>query len=146
VTPRQQVEEHPRGRVVRDGEIAARAIGHLGIESSRGSSTRGWLGGLRSLLAAHGRGEHLVIVPDGPRGPRYRAKRGIVQLARATGLPVIAFGAAARPVRRLGSWDRMQVPMPFARVVVASEPIVVSRQADTGAVSEARPAIGAPAA
>ncbi len=126
----------------RDAEIAARAIGHLGVRSSRGSSTRGWLGGLRGMLAAHGRGEHLVIVPDGPRGPRHRAKRGAVQLARATGRPVVAFGAAARPARRLGSWDRMQVPMPFSRVVVvASEPIVVSRRADAGAVGEARAAL-----
>jgi hypothetical protein len=47
-----------------------------------------------------------------------------VQLARATGLPLVAIGAAARPVRRLGSWDRMQIPVPFARVaLVMSAPV-----------------------
>jgi len=126
----------------RDAEIAARAVAHLGIDSVRGSSTRGWMGGLRALLEAHARGDHLVIVPDGPRGPRHRAKDGVVQLARATGRPVIAVGIAASPVRRLQSWDRLQLPLPFARVaVVAAEPIVVPRDADEGAMAAARAAV-----
>jgi len=92
----------------------------------RGSATRGWLGGLRGLLAARARGEDIVIVPDGPRGPRHEAKDGALQLARATGLPLVVVGAAAWPARRLGSWDRMVVPRPFARVaVVLSGPVVL---------------------
>jgi hypothetical protein len=102
----------------RDAEIAAQALRHLGIRAVRGSGTRGWLGGLRGLLAARGRGEDIVVVPDGPRGPRHRAKEGIVQLARGTGLPLMVVGAAARPVHRLGSWDRLQLPAPFARVAL----------------------------
>jgi lysophospholipid acyltransferase (LPLAT)-like uncharacterized protein len=108
----------------RDAEIAAQALRHLGIRAVRGSGTRGWLGALRGLLAARARGDDVVMVPDGPRGPRHRAKDGAVQLARATGLPLVAVGAAARPVRRLGSWDRMQIPVPFARVaLVMSAPV-----------------------
>jgi hypothetical protein len=108
----------------RDAEIAAQALRHLGIRAVRGSGTRGWLGALRGLLTARARGDDVVMVPDGPRGPRHRAKDGAVQLARATGLPLVAIGAAARPVRRLGSWDRMQIPVPFARVaLVMSAPV-----------------------
>lgn len=128
----------------RDAEIAARALRWLGIASVHGSSTRGWLGGLRGLLHARRRGSDLVIVPDGPRGPRHVAKEGAVQLARATGLPVVAFGAAAVPARRLGSWDRMQMPRPFARVaLVVSEPIAVAREADLPAQAAAHAAIAA---
>ena len=111
-----------------DAEIAARAVRRFGVGAVRGSSTRGWLGGLRGLLEARARGEDIAIVPDGPRGPRHLAKDGVVQLARATGLPMFAFGVAARPVCRLGSWDRMQIPWPFARVaIVVSEPVVLPR-------------------
>ena len=110
----------------RDAELAAQAMRRLGIHAVRGSSRRGWVGGLRGLLAACARGEDLVIVPDGPRGPRRQAKEGVVQLARATGLPLVVVGAAARPARRLGSWDRMQLPAPFARVaLVLRGPIVL---------------------
>ncbi len=110
----------------RDAEIAAQAMRRLGIRAVRGSATRGWLGGLRGLLAARARGEDIVIVPDGPRGPRHEAKDGALQLARATGLPLVVVGAAAWPARRLGSWDRMVVPRPFARVaLVLSGPVVL---------------------
>ena len=110
----------------RDAEIAAQAMRRLGIGAVRGSGTRGWLGALRGLLAARDRGDDIVVVPDGPRGPRRQAKEGIVQLARATGLPLVVVGAAARPARRLGSWDRMQIPAPFARVgLVMSAPVAL---------------------
>jgi len=115
---------YPRARVAimlswhRDAEIAAQAVRRLGIRAVRGSGRRGWLGALRGLLAAHARGELIAIVPDGPRGPRHHAQAGVVQLARATGLPIVVIGAAARPVRRLGSWDRLQLPAPFGRVAL----------------------------
>lgn len=110
----------------RDAEIAAQAVRQLGVRVVRGSTTRGGVGGLRGLLAADQRGDDLVIVPDGPRGPRRHAQRGVVQVASGTGRPIVAIGAAATPGRRLGSWDRMQLPLPFARVrLVVSEDITV---------------------
>jgi len=139
----------------RDAEIAAQALRWLGIRAVRGSATRGWLGGLRGLLAARARGEDILIVPDGPRGPRHQAKDGALQLARATGLPLVVAGAAAWPARRLGSWDRMVVPRPFARVaLVLSAPLALpadraaARAALEAALGEANAeaarAVGAP--
>ena len=133
----------------RDAEIAAQAVSRLGIRVVRGSDTRGWLGAVRGLLAARKRGEDIVIAPDGPRGPRHEAKDGAVQLARATRLPLLAIGAAAHPVRRMRSWDRMQLPRPFARVtLVMGPPIVLPEEKGAGgAVLEAAlAAVGAEAA
>jgi len=121
----------------RDAEIAAQTVRRLGIRAVRGSGTRGWLGALRGLLAAHARGELIAIVPDGPRGPRHRAQAGVVQLARATGLPIVAIGAAARPARRLGSWDRLQLPAPFGQVaLVLGAPLAVGAGGDEEALAE----------
>ncbi len=132
--PLMKVRVHPilRPRVVlswhRDGEVAAQAVRRFGVMASRGSATRGWRGAVRGLLAAHARGEDLVVIPDGPRGPRHRAQEGVVQLARATHTPVVAIGIAAAPVRRLRTWDRLMVPRPFGRVVLSlSAPIQVER-------------------
>ncbi|HZP41311.1 MAG TPA: DUF374 domain-containing protein [Candidatus Binatia bacterium] len=128
----------------RDAEIAARAVRWFGVDVVHGSSTRGWLGGLRGMLAAHEAGSDLLVVPDGPRGPRHVAKEGVVQLARATGLPVVPIGAAAAPRRRLRSWDRMQLPLPFARVaLVVGRPVHVARDADAAALAAAHAAVGA---
>jgi lysophospholipid acyltransferase (LPLAT)-like uncharacterized protein len=128
-----RVERRLRPRVMlswhRDGEIAAQAVRRFGVRVIRGSSTRGWFGALRGLVDANARGDDLVVVPDGPRGPRHEAKEGVVQLARVTGLPVVAVGLAAEPVTRFRSWDRMQLPHPFARVaIVLSEPVAVERR------------------
>jgi lysophospholipid acyltransferase (LPLAT)-like uncharacterized protein len=102
----------------RDAELAAQATRGFGVTFMRGSSTRGRIGAVRGLIDAHRAGEDLVVVPDGPRGPRHEAKPGVVQLGRATRVHVVPIALAAAPCRRLGSWDRMQVPLPFARVMV----------------------------
>jgi lysophospholipid acyltransferase (LPLAT)-like uncharacterized protein len=101
---------------------------------------------VRGLLAANARGEDLVVVPDGPRGPRHEAKEGVVQLARATRLPVVAIGIAAAPAHRLRSWDRMQVPRPFARVaLVLGAPIPIGRDDAAGALAAVQAALEATA-
>jgi lysophospholipid acyltransferase (LPLAT)-like uncharacterized protein len=70
-------------------------------------------------------------VPDGPRGPAERVQPGVVALAALTGAPVVPFGFAARPARRLHSWDRFMVPLPFARAaVVFGAAAMVPREAD----------------
>ena len=60
----------------------------------------------------------MAIVPDGPRGPARRLQGGIVALAATTGAPIVPVGVAARPARRLASWDRFMVPAPFGRCAV----------------------------
>jgi lysophospholipid acyltransferase (LPLAT)-like uncharacterized protein len=115
----------------RDGALISQAIRPFGIDVVYGSSTRGWVGGLRGLLEAHGRGRDLAVVPDGPRGPRCRAKSGAVQLARATGAPIYpaAFSASRRLVLRK-SWDWLTIPAPFSRVhYVVADPIRVAADA-----------------
>src|SRR5262249_42240431 len=102
----------------RDAELGAQAARRFGVHFVRGSSTRGAIGAVRALIASHRAGEDLVLVPDGPRGPRHEAKVGVVQLGQATGACIIPIALAAAPCRRLASWDRMQVPFPFARVAI----------------------------
>ena len=93
------------------GKIISRVIRRFRIISVRGSSTRGWVTGLKGMVEAHQAGYDLIIVPDGPRGPRYQAKPGVLQLARATGAPVypVTYGAAWKTT--VGSWDRLLIPL-----------------------------------
>jgi lysophospholipid acyltransferase (LPLAT)-like uncharacterized protein len=123
----------------RDGELISRAVRPLAIETVRGSSTRGWAGALKGMLRAYRDGANLAFAPDGPRGPRWTAKSGVVQVARATGAVIVPVGAAARWSRRLGSWDRLVVPLPGSRVVYrAGTPLAVPADADAGMVETLR--------
>lgn len=82
----------------RDGELVSRTVRRFGIESVRGSSSRGWLGGVKGILKAARSGRDIAITPDGPRGPRSKAQMGVIQIARAAGLPIfpLAFGASKK--------------------------------------------------
>lgn len=89
----------------RDGELIARTVMRFGIDSVRGSSTRGWLGGVKGLLNEIKKGKDIAITPDGPKGPRFQAQMGIIGLAKITGLPIIpmTFGASKKKPLRVGT-------------------------------------------
>ena len=114
-----------------DGEYIARVIERLGYVPIRGSSSRG---GQRALLemqtyVSSGMGAAFTI--DGPRGPRYVAKRGPIQLAKATGIAITPFYVAVERKWVLNSWDRSVIPIPFSRALVQVAPkIYVPRDAD----------------
>lgn len=115
----------------RDGRLMADFARRFGLEVVRGSTSRGGAEALRELARAVRAGEDVAVVPDGPRGPARRLQAGIVALAAATGAPIVPVGVAARPARRLGSWDRFMVPWPFARcAVVFGSVLEVKRGAD----------------
>jgi hypothetical protein len=115
----------------RDGELVARWVTRFGLSVVRGSSSRGGAGALRALAVSVRAGHDVAVVPDGPRGPRERLQAGVVVLAAATGAPIVPLAFAARPARRLASWDRFLVPAPFARAaVVFGKPAMVPRGAD----------------
>jgi lysophospholipid acyltransferase (LPLAT)-like uncharacterized protein len=103
----------------RDGELASRLLGAWGVATVRGSATRGAVGVFLRLVDAFRHGHNLAVLPDGPRGPRYVAKPGVVHLAKALGAPIYPMAYAASRVRYLRSWDRLRIPLPFARVVIA---------------------------
>ena len=115
----------------RDGELVARWVTRFGMRVVRGSSSRGGAAALRELTAAVRAGEDVAVVPDGPRGPSERVQPGVIVLAALTGAPVVPFGFAARPARRLASWDRFMVPLPFARAAaVFGKPLAIARDAE----------------
>lgn len=123
----------------RDGEIATRTMQRWGIHSVRGSASRGAVGGFLQLLRAYRDGYSLALVPDGPRGPRYEAKAGIIHLARATGAPLYPVTYAASRKVELRSWDRLIIPLPFARVrFIVGEPLLVPRHATDDEVETLR--------
>jgi lysophospholipid acyltransferase (LPLAT)-like uncharacterized protein len=80
----------------RDGEIIARVFDYYGVESSRGSSTRGGTAAMRDLIRSARDGKNIVLTPDGPKGPARVAKEGVVVAAQATGLPIVPIAFAAK--------------------------------------------------
>jgi lysophospholipid acyltransferase (LPLAT)-like uncharacterized protein len=122
-----------------DGQLIAHTIRHFGFASIAGSTRRGGVAALRAILRGLERGESLGITPDGPRGPRMRASIGVVDIARASGVPMVPLAFSTSRRRVLGTWDRFVVALPLSRgVFVWGSPIEVPRDADAAAREAAR--------
>ena len=98
----------------RDGGLLARILELYGVEPVRGSSSRRGPQALRELISWGERGYDLAITPDGPRGPRYHVQEGVISTAQITGLIIVPVVYHLNWKFQLKSWDRFQVPLPFA--------------------------------
>ena len=103
----------------KDGDILSWVLRGMGLETARGSSSRG---GLSALLEAARRmreaGLCACITVDGPRGPRHKAKPGAVFLACRLGAPIVPIRLFMERAKTFHSWDRFQLPLPFSRVTM----------------------------
>ncbi len=99
----------------RDGGFLAAILECFRVQPVRGSTSRRGPQALLELTTWAGRGYDLAITPDGPRGPRYVVQEGTMSLAQVTGLPIVPFSFYAGWKLQVKSWDRFQIPLPFAR-------------------------------
>jgi lysophospholipid acyltransferase (LPLAT)-like uncharacterized protein len=103
----------------KDGSIMARTLELLGYQVFRGSSSRGGARGLIGLIRAVKDGSQAALAVDGPKGPIYEVKPGIVELARKAGMPVIPVRARCDSAWFIPkAWNRSYLPKPFARLEV----------------------------
>jgi lysophospholipid acyltransferase (LPLAT)-like uncharacterized protein len=115
-----------------DGEIIARTTEHWGAFTARGSSTRGGKKAMKRLLKYVRLHFHPLITPDGPLGPVYEVKEGVVALAKLTGLPIVPVAYDTPSKWVFSSWDGFMVPKPFARVHLDyGKPIYIERDMST---------------
>lgn len=109
----------------KDGAIVAAIMKRFGIGNVRGSSNKR---AAQALVECRRRlldGTDIGISPDGPRGPVYVPAPGVIQLARLTKRPLMPVQVHYSRKWRLKSWDRFQIPKPFALVTVTVLPPVM---------------------
>lgn len=132
-----------------DGSLIGRVLSFFGVRLIRGSSQhrkpgksskqRGGAQALKAALETLQRGKHVVITPDGPRGPRMRVNGNIIAIAQKTGAPIIPVAFASSRCKIFHSWDRFMLPLPFGKVVVKlGEAITVPATADIKMQESAR--------
>lgn len=134
----------------REGEIAGYASRTVGAELIRGSAAKGGQqkGGVeavREMVRHIDAGGAIALTPDGPRGPRMRAKVGPVQVAKIAEVPIICLAWATRWRIVFQSWDRFVLPLPFGRgALVWGGPIAPpSPDADAAELERVRAALEA---
>jgi lysophospholipid acyltransferase (LPLAT)-like uncharacterized protein len=116
--------KHIRTRTVavisasRDGQYIADLIEQFGIHATRGSSSKKGTQALHGAFKAIADGLSVSFTPDGPRGPKYTMGRGPIYLASQTGRPIVPVAINYSDYWELGSWDRFQIPKPWAKITL----------------------------
>jgi lysophospholipid acyltransferase (LPLAT)-like uncharacterized protein len=101
-----------------------------------------WLGVERIILGSTGhsgreateqvvkylrKGYSTVLIPDGPHGPPFVLKRGILPMSLQSGVPIVALQLRASKFFELKTWDRKRLPYPFAKIrMEIGDPIYVT--------------------
>jgi lysophospholipid acyltransferase (LPLAT)-like uncharacterized protein len=106
----------------KDGDLLATFAECLGVIPVRGSSSRGGRAALRAMvhyLRQPGDRKAATVV-DGPRGPRFQVKKGMIMAAMLAEVPLLPIMVSAYPAMTLKrTWDRTLIPLPFSRVIVS---------------------------
>lgn len=111
----------------RDGEILTRTLNKLGFLLARGSTRHYSKSALTTMIESFEKGFDGAIVPDGPQGPKYKVKEGVIRIAGKTGLPLIPVAYNTSRNKILSTWDSFIFPLPFSRaVLIYGEPLTIS--------------------
>lgn len=129
----------------RDGEINAIVAKKLGIGTIRGSGAhngefqrKGGAAAFSEMVDALNEGYSVALTADVPKVARV-AGMGVVKLAQYSGRPIHVLAIASSRRKVLNNWDRSAVNLPFGRIaMVASQAIVVARDADAAVLETAR--------
>jgi lysophospholipid acyltransferase (LPLAT)-like uncharacterized protein len=109
-----------------DGDLMGKTIEWLGFGHLKGSTTRGGARALRELKGVLADGYDIGLTVDGPKGPRGRVQQGATELSRLASCAIVPITDTAKGRKIFDSWDRFQIPAPFAKVIVEyGEPLLV---------------------
>lgn len=115
----------------KDGELISVPLEKLGFHMIRGSSDKNSTSSVISLLKLMKKGYCIGTPVDGPKGPIYEVKPGMIYLAQKGKKYIVPTGAAYKSKWIFKkAWDKFQMPKPFTTMVyIIGEPIEVPIEA-----------------
>ena len=90
--------------------MIARGCLGMGFSVARGSPALGGVKGALELINAVECGQDVAFMVDGPRGPIYEVKPGVIRMAELAGTPIVPVMCSARSAGHMKSWDRFVAP------------------------------------
>lgn len=105
--------------ISKDGEIMNQAAKKLGYLPVRGSSSKKAISGLIAAIRKTNDGYNCAFAVDGPRGPIYKVKEGVIAVSKKTSTPLVpirAFCSKQKVFQK--SWNQAKLPYPFSTVKI----------------------------
>jgi len=114
-----------------DGEFVSSLVESYGYETIRGSSRRDSVTAMRGIIKALSSKTTLCITPDGPKGPRFKVKGSISNLAVKYNIPLVPMSFSTNRGKVFSTWDRFLLPYPFSKIKIdIGEPINLDKPDD----------------
>ena len=116
----------------KDGELIAVPLEKMGFRMVRGSSGKNSTSSLITLIRLMKQGYSIGTPVDGPKGPIYEVKPGMVYLAQKGKRCIVPLGGAYKSKWTFSkAWDKFQFPKPFTKMVfLMGDPIEIPVDAD----------------
>ena len=102
------------------GKVLIKILRWFGIKTVMGSAKRKGVSAMLNLRKELDNGYAPTFSLDGPRGPIYKSKPGILFLSEKTGYPIVPGATSADRAWVLKStWCHYMIPKPFAKCYLA---------------------------
>jgi lysophospholipid acyltransferase (LPLAT)-like uncharacterized protein len=113
-----------------DGEIIARTVEKWGFKVVRGSKgKKGAIEATMQLIERLKNKECIAMMVDGPSGPVFQVKDGVIKIAKMAQAPIVPifWYSPDRSFLKISSWDSFRYPFFYTRLLnLYGEPIYVN--------------------
>ena len=115
----------------KDGTIMDTALRLMGYRTVRGSSKRKGVSGFLAAYKMVKKGYKFTSATDGPRGPIFKVKKGIIRMSEKSQRPIFPLRAFPHRYHCFEkAWNKAKLPMPFTKIdIVVGNAQVYSREA-----------------
>jgi len=122
----------------KDGELISVPLEKMGYVLVRGSSDKKSISSTISLLKYLKKGYSIGTPLDGPKGPKEKAKKGLLYLCQKTSVPLVPVGISYTNKWILKkTWDKFEIPKPFSKVrIVLGEAMIIDENEDLDKYTE----------
>lgn len=103
----------------KDGQIMTEATQRMGFIPVRGSSSRGAVAGLIASIKKVREGYSNAIAVDGPKGPIYKVKDGVIAISDKTNRPIIPLRGYPNKAKIFDkAWNKARLAYPFSKIQI----------------------------
>ncbi len=102
----------------RDGEYFAQVFSRFGHNIIRGSSRKGSIRAMFSVIKLLKGGNIVAVTPDGPIGPKGKVDNGLIYLAATAKADIVPIGVGYNWKKKLNTWDEALLPYPLSSAVI----------------------------
>ncbi len=103
----------------KDGMIMGTVMEELGFIPVRGSSNKRPIAAFIESLKLIKQGYKYGIAVDGPRGPIFEVKPGVIKLSEKANRPIVPHVAIPEKyIQSQKAWNKIKLPLPFTKIVI----------------------------